>query len=145
MNPSTDQPVREMKFRCWDGKRMIYLCDSKNDTSLILNEWGWEAVDHFSGKYKNLVSSWEVDQSVLMQFTGLTDKNGKEIYEGDIINTWAFGTGLIFYWPQMMAFGYADPADPDNNFKWTLLRSPKIDYKLEIIGNKFENPELLKP
>ncbi len=69
----------------------------------------------------------------IMQFTGLYDKNGKEIYEGDILSNDFDPRGVVVF--------------IDNGF-W-LVRSngdrhmPNLEYR-EIIGNIHENPELLK-
>lgn len=84
-----------------------------------------------------LMTDWLLDSDViLMQFTGLLDKNGKEIYEGDIVKA----DNLIckiewkkYYW----AASWKD--------KRGMIGSPSIDFRnLEIIGNIWENPELLE-
>ena len=76
-----------------------------------------------------------------MQYTGLTDKNGKEIYEGDIIR-----------WKDIMKFHSEEPVSTDM-VEWsddeacyiTGMRYLKFTARHgEIIGNKFENPELLE-
>lgn len=80
------------------------------------------------------------------QFTGLYDKNGKEIYEGDIVKHFnhneiireiIFMKGSFGYWTGKEFISYAS----NYHFEWNdFYKSEKI----EIIGNIYENPELLK-
>jgi hypothetical protein len=73
----------------------------------------------------------------LMQFTGLHDKDGKEIYEGNIINH-SWGRSEVRYVaPTFVAF---EQIEKDHIGHWTLEGNPNI----EVIGNIYENPELLK-
>jgi len=113
---------RIIKFKAWD----------RNSAKFI----GWFRMlkDGF-GSYLNNV------HYKVLQFTGLKDKNGKEIYEGDIIKTLFMGQkGIIIgevIWADSGFFvGYKEYKD--DLFPWSFYKV------VEVIGNKFENPELLK-
>ena len=99
---------REIKFRAWDKrfKKMDYA-----SPMAILNI---EDNDH-----------------EIMQYTGLKDKNGKEIYEGDIV-TDGVGKYKIIY--DLKLAGYQP---------YCIFRDDPENY-CEIIGNSYENPELLE-
>ena len=128
--------MRDIRFRAWGSKTMIYLDDMS---------WGafWDSVDQ---TYNNAY--------ILMQYTGLKDKNGVEIYEGDIVrfpyitpmgdigdkeNEYsyygeiAFENGCFIMKPIKADSGYYG-----NKILWFL-----IEQKIYIIGNVYENPELL--
>ena len=68
----------------------------------------------------------------LMQFTGLKDKNGKEIYEGDIFKKSNYFYQVVF---EDGMFGVWT-----KNYGWKVLTKFKF---IEVIGNIYENPELL--
>lgn len=74
---------------------------------------------------------------VVMQFTGLTDKNGVEIFEGDIIECW--GYNLVVKWVDSDASFFAESFDQsicESGQEW--------GGDCEVIGNIYQNPELLK-
>ena len=95
------------------------------------------------------------NELIIMQFTGLKDKNGKEIYEGDILGIWDDRT-IKKIWKIIVRFGEVDfHRDAYTNcigFFGTELNSSMpqglkhcLSYKrCEIIGNIYSNPELLK-
>ena len=85
------------------------------------------------------------EESHLMQYTGLQDKNGREIYEGDIIVTHpkskyeAPKSGVVQYRESRPMFGYKTEDGEEYNI-W----SSNAYRTYEVIGNIFENPELLE-
>lgn len=123
--------MREIKFRAWDGKKMIYCGHVQpmfNMASLIgcaATLVDTEYMDDFS------ISSGE--NIVLMQFTGLKDAKGKEIFEGDVVKC-LDGYSATVSWDDKHA-GW-DPFGSYEGAEW--------DKSVEIIGNIYENPELLK-
>jgi uncharacterized phage protein (TIGR01671 family) len=81
----TEQTRREIKFRAWNGKEMISVD--------VLDMEGKRAADYYNW-YDGYAGEWidyESDYKILMQYTGLKDKNGVEIYEGDIIEVMVKG------------------------------------------------------
>lgn len=93
-------------------------------------------------KYFDLSNTSERNDTV-MQFTGLLDKSGKEIYEGDIVNVLKHYEGDSLYQDEICETKFSD-----GGFYFTKpgkLGSYFEPYKeCEIIGNIYENPELLK-
>lgn len=133
--------MREIKFRAWDGERMM---DDNSlqwvDGRFISGVWNWEETEIVDG----------ICEPEIMQYTGLKDRNGKEIYEGDIVQPKSF---------QGSMFGMAEVAFHQGRFcllrnppfvrhKTTLReainRSENANNGLQIIGNIHENPELLE-
>jgi uncharacterized phage protein (TIGR01671 family) len=114
---------REIKFRAWDkeASRMFYL----DDIVEILTD-ALDAEEHWL----------KCTDHALMQYTGLKDKNGQEIYEGDIVryNYWG-------HFHQNILVEYQEVAGSDD------MGTDMIGFmdvsSGEIIGNIYENPDLI--
>ena len=120
---------REIKFRAWDENfgKMLFAEEFE-----LLNE-----VDNniHSGYYADN-GEWYSRQ--LMQYTGLKDKNGVEIYEGDIVK-FIYGKELISAVMHSNMFGY-EVANKDGIILGLIL----VNGFCEVIGNIYENGDLLK-
>jgi uncharacterized phage protein (TIGR01671 family) len=145
MKESRDKMMnRILKFRAWHTKlnKMFSAIEMGRD-ELCLNPDGRGFVN-VNGKSTSL--SMYYPEMIPMQFTGLLDKNGKKIYEGDIVKIdddfeqWGAMAGElreIYY--NRGGFRVKPKAEQRGNGHW--LES-SLEY--EIIGNIYENPELLK-
>lgn len=85
--------------------------------------------------------SWlrENDDFVLMQFTGLLDRDGKEVYEGDLVD-FAGIKPLEICWSEA---GFVAPLLPYRKSNPTFLTQEGFSEFAEVIGNIYENPELI--
>ena len=95
----------------------------------------------------NDIIHYKVDKDTLGQFTGLLDKNGKEICEGDIIFSQKYDCRAILHKVEYNVDNAMFVAKPIQgwDFDFCPIRKDWIDkYGKEVIGNVFDNPELLK-
>ena len=136
--------MREIKFRAWDGNQM-------HDSPYF-----FEANFHSdSPRPYRFYEDWIAledgrnNPCEIMQFTGLKDKNGKEIYEGDIVKDLGYFERLTE--EQAMDSGIAmikyHQCGFIAHYKGIELFSVEyidFDDRFEIIGNIYENPELIK-
>jgi len=126
--------MRPIRFRAWDkdGQEMIGPNDFYQNADVLPSGYktGCHLSDFFNINKDGTVGK-EHENIVLMQYTGLKDKNGKEIYEGDVVNV--DGSRQIIKWL------YSEWSVFDNTGEYGYSSG-----ECEIIGNIYENPELLK-
>lgn len=135
---------REIKFRVWDetGQEMIGPNDFYQNADMLPNgdKTGCHLSDFF-GMNGDGTTGKEHERIVIEQFTGLKDKNDKEIYEGDIVKCANDSQG-VFVWSQKMGMWRIDTTQTIDG--WAHPIEGFDSDSLEIIGNIHENPELLK-
>ena len=120
------------KFRAYFNKykRMIYSIGVVNENTILFD---------FNGD-GNLETIFLTNDISLMQSTGLKDKNGNEIYEGDILKTRTHGLIKVRFEDGNTVVTYKSGV----NTRTTLVLSSFLDrYKVLIIGNIYEDSELI--
>lgn len=125
--------MREIKFRAWDKD---------------LKRWtNYSIADDLPRFYDKHTGCWKTDKEgerfILCQYTGLKNFNGKEIYEGDIVRAVGFvgWIGVAKFFDKNPAFVFEAI---DKNYRGSRLSMTQFDRYVEIIGNIYENPELLE-
>jgi uncharacterized phage protein (TIGR01671 family) len=146
---------REIKFRAWDGENMIFFEDF--EITNTGNFWRgdrevWSIQSLFGkGEPESGLGYWHADFSEdaniiqLMQFTGLHDKNGFEIYEGDIICFKANYTSKLGGWMNGLVVITPLKLEIHNEYgKYDAdEETDEFPYTCEVLGNIYQNPELL--
>lgn len=129
--------MREIKFRIWD---------TENNEMLKVQELDFEPT-FYGGRIAIRPDQYndyfDTEDMILMQYIGLHDKNGKEIYEGDIVKIeyadFKF-KGVVKYDETYLAYVITNTYTATHEYE---NLGDYIDYGIEVIGNKFDNPELL--
>jgi len=134
--------MREYKFRAWDNEANLMIYSDHRNRKL------YDAYYYFETDSKGeLKCNWETEWTEscqpdggafnnLMQYTGLKDKNGIEIYEGDIVKLYDENCQLL--WDEFDCLYYIKCDD-----FYTELEH-NIRHKIEVIGNIYENAELME-
>jgi hypothetical protein len=140
--------MRDIKFRAWDGKNMVY----PDDNCKIILEFnkisGWNIYPNqpnYKGEYLMGESQSKTPLFILMQYTGLKDKNGKEIFEGDIVQrNGHFYTVKYIGSSFVLSIGDRPISIIELMERYTKGSAAMFYFEdLEIIGNIYETPHLL--
>jgi len=132
--------MREIKFRAWCKERkkmyepncIILNSHPKEKNPLIwANLWGYDIIEQ-----KDIIL--HAEKIELMQFTGLKDKNGKEIYEGDIVE---YEDCLLLIKWFSNGFGYEIIKQKNKNIIHD-IRLYRSDEIFKIVGNIYEKPKI---
>ena len=128
--------MNEKKFRAWNFKDRIYYYSHAKKNDALANLHDFQKLEIFF----NVLNEFKNQFENLEQSIGIKDKNGKEMYEGDIVK---FDDKLYFIEFWLGAFCLTDKDEK------SVVHFPIADYyseeieNMEIIGNIFENKDLL--
>ena len=126
--------MREIKFRAWHKKFKFMVRVSGID--MICYDEIRIQYPTVNIRTKSGCIWTNLENVELMQYTGLKDKNGVEIYEGDIVRYAEFNCPVLWSKDLMWCI------DINNGYGEEMLTA-YFDYELEVIGNIYENKELL--
>lgn len=130
--------MRELKFRAWNRQDNEYITGNR----IRVDGDGLLYIDRITVKTAFVHHTRKNPWFIVEQYTGLKDKNGTEIYEGDIIRAPEY-IGRIFY-DEEYAYFKLKTSRSDHCFI-ALMQQLEIEMDdLEVVGNIHENPELLE-
>ncbi|MDH5085859.1 YopX family protein [Clostridium perfringens] len=138
---------RELKFRVWDktSDSMLYQDDFERVELDTKNKMVTLIAEEESDKSHYVLDYEDGIEAEILQYTGLKDKNGKEIYEGDILSIKIYsGDKVIVEGKTVVEFKDGCFGVIWGHDKAFLSLNSFFKAKFEVIGNIYENPELLR-
>lgn len=160
---------REIKFRAWDEEKGIILYDDMEDYAFYHDGVNMTEVEMVNKILNYNMDNWDFGYFEFMQYTGIKDKNGKEIYEGDIVKIHqflfdgceyekeiivsieymddmaCFGANLLQAKEIRAYMGYDNKTDKEEKVVVPLCNFYGLhEESFEVIGNIYENADLLE-
>jgi len=137
--------MREIKYRAWNKEWGMLL---PVDNIIFENGLAVEVRVTIKASDYNHQDEWQDyrigDEIILQQYTGLNDKNGKEIYEGDILKL----TSIYFLFYDLFTVGFNKGSftfkNKEEHYFKNYIGNRKEDLIIEVIGNIYENKDLIK-
>lgn len=141
--------MREIKFRAWD---LVHKCWRDIYQYNFCFDYDYSAIHQVYVVYESWrnLEDGRGHPCELQQYTGLTDKNGKEIYEGDIIrydnskemNKWVSGEiAVVVYIPARFVLRMK-PFGVDTGVNQNVMKMGDCEDVIEVIGNIYEDGDL---
>ena len=130
--------MRQIKFKAWDWEKM-YVPPNDLEHTIWMLRYTYPDTIVWIAFWKNFgdcdYTSEHIRNMVFMQYTWLLDKNWVEIYEGDILDMYNKWVVTFYQWRFTVFYNWWTEEEIENRSWWF--------YSVLVIGNIYENPELL--
>ena len=149
--------MRDIKFRAWDNGMEMMVYQGDDEIYICFDGEKWKLLDYYGTHWETdeygmneIEQPWEVENIEIMQYTGMKDVKGVEIYDGDIVKASSQGIWGKFQvkWRQDGSPCWFMYPAWKSGVAWSLhgTINDKGEYQdsVEVIGNIYENPELLE-